>query len=146
MRLLLAALVVAAAAGLALAAGIRAPARVLSVYDGDTLKVEAGIWPGLTWRGNVRVDGVDTPEIRGACDEEKRLARVARDFVRDLLLEETVTLVDVDFGKYGGRVAAHVLLPDGSRLDALLIETGHGRPYDGTTREGWCPPRSSGGD
>ena len=25
------------------------PARVLSVYDGDTVKVEAAMWPGLTW-------------------------------------------------------------------------------------------------
>lgn len=65
------------------AAGIQTPARVLSVYDGDTVKVEAAMWPGLTWKGSVRVEGVDTPELRGKCEAEKRKARAARDFVRE---------------------------------------------------------------
>ncbi len=38
---------------------------VISVYDGDTLTVDASPWPGLTVRTSVRIDGVDTPEIRG---------------------------------------------------------------------------------
>ena len=57
-------------------------ARVVSVYDGDTLTVDAEPWPGLTARTSVRVAGVDTPEIRGECQAEKDLAVQARDFVR----------------------------------------------------------------
>lgn len=44
---------------------------VKEAYDGDTLTVEASLWPDLVWTGNVRVLGVDTPEIRGECDQEK---------------------------------------------------------------------------
>ena len=43
-------------------------------YDGDTLTVDAEPWPGLTARTSVRVDGIDTPEIRGRCPAEKALA------------------------------------------------------------------------
>lgn len=57
-------------------------ARVVSVYDGDTLTVDAEPWPGVTIRTAVRVNGVDTPEIRGKCQAEKDLAIQARDFVR----------------------------------------------------------------
>ena len=39
-------------------------AKVIKVYDGDTFTVEAYPWPGITAKASVRVNGVDTPEIR----------------------------------------------------------------------------------
>ena len=39
-------------------------AKVIKVYDGDTFTVEAYPWPGLEAKASVRVNGVDTPEIR----------------------------------------------------------------------------------
>ncbi len=119
------------------AAGIQAPARVLSVYDGDTVKVEATMWPGLAWTGSVRVEGVDTPEIRGKCEGEKRKAVAARDFVRKQV-GKRITLVNVKKGKYAGRVVARIRLADGTDLTELLIRAKHGRPYDGGRRRGWC--------
>ncbi len=56
-------------------------ARVVSVYDGDTLTVDAEPWPGLTARTSVRVDRIDTPEIRSGCPAEKALALQAPDFL-----------------------------------------------------------------
>lgn len=120
------------------AAEINTSAKVVSAYDGDTFKAEAQIWPGLTWRGSVRVRGVDTPEIRGKCAEEKELAIAARDFVRGLLIGETVTLARVKKGKYAGRVVASVLLADGTNLADVLIAADLGRSYEGGKREGWC--------
>ena len=32
-----------------------------------------------------------------------------------------------------------IRLEDGRDLAEILIETGHGRPYDGGPRETWCP-------
>lgn len=124
------------------ATGIQTPARVLSVYDGDTVKVEADMWPGLTWRGSVRVEGVDTPELRGKCDGEKRKAVAARDFVRQRV-GKRVTLVNVKKGKYAGRVVARVRLADGSDLTEILIRANHGTPYDGGRRRGWCGEQGS---
>ena len=80
---------------------------------------------------------MDTPEIRGKCEEEKRLALEARDYVR-AVVGETVQLVDVRQGKYAGRVVAAVRLADGVDLGLLLIESGHGCPYDDGARFPWC--------
>jgi len=60
-------------------------AKVIKVYDGDTFTVGAYPWPGITADACVRVGGVDIPEIRGKCEAEKRKAREARDFVKDLI-------------------------------------------------------------
>ncbi len=49
-------------------------AKVIKVYDGDTFTVEAYPLPGLEAKASVRVDGVDTPEIRGKCEAEKQKA------------------------------------------------------------------------
>ncbi len=97
-------------------------ARVVSVYDGDTLTVDAEPWPDVTIRARVRVDGVDTPEIEGKCQREKDQAIRARDFVRSMVGAQ-VQLTSVRPGKYPGRMIAEDL----------------GRPYHGGRREGWCP-------
>ena len=123
--------------GMAHGVGIEVPARVVSVYDGDTVRVEATMWPGLTWNGSVRVRGVDTPELRGKCAVEKVWAQAARDFVR-ARIGKRVMLVDVRKGKYAGRVVAGIRLADGLDLTDLLIQEGHGRPYNGGRRRGWC--------
>ena len=117
----------------------RVPARVTRVIDGDTFKVEARVWPGITAQTNVRVRGVDTPEIRRArCGEfERRRGRAARDFVRGVIGEH-VWLVNVDHDKFGRRVVAGVLLADGRDLATLLLATGHALPYRGGRRPKWC--------
>ena len=113
-------------------------ALVTDAYDGDTLTVEAALWPDLTWEGSVRVVGVDSPEIRGLCELEHAWAILARDYVRDLLIDETVFLTDVENDRYGGRVLAQVHLESGDNLADLLIANGLGRTYDGGARQGWC--------
>ncbi len=129
-------------------------AEVTKVYDGDTFTVlvypglnfKSNIWPGVIYelqlnklsiKTAVRVRGVDTPERRGSCKEEKVKAYVARDFVKGLV-KNGVTLSNVELGKYAGRVIADVTLPGGRSLTQELITAGLGRPYDGGTREGWC--------
>lgn len=122
-------------------AQIATDALVTGAYDGDTLYVEAEIWPNLTWAGSVRVLGVDTPEIRGQCETEKELALVARDYVRDLLMDKPVRLTQVEDDKYGGRVLARVYFWENDTWVSLadrLIELQLGRAYDGGRRENWC--------
>jgi len=113
-------------------------AKVVKVYDGDTFTVEAYPWPGITAKASVRVNGVDTPEIRGRCESEKRKAREARDFVKGLILGEVVFLQNVKYGKYAGRVVADVKLEGGASLATRIISQGLGREYHGGRREKWC--------
>lgn len=113
------------------------PADVERVIDGDTIAVTAEVWPGVVVRARVRVIGVDTPELRGACPAERAAAAAARDTVAGLV-GDRVLLTGVRPDKYAGRVDARVALADGRDLAAVLIAAGHGRPYDGGRRAGWC--------
>lgn len=103
-------------------------ATVVSVYDGDTITVDVVLWPGLTWRGKVRLRGVDTPEIQTKSKAEKKRALLARDFVRERI-GETIYLENVKLGNFAGRVVATVRLQDGSDLAKVLIREGHGKAY-----------------
>ena len=112
--------------------------KYISAYDGDTFRVDvAEIHPLIGQNMPIRLRGVDTPEIRAKCDQEKALAIKARDFVRDLLANaETILLENIDRGKYF-RIVADVSV-DGVDLGSTLIENGLGRPYDGGKKESWC--------
>lgn len=127
------------AAGPAFGEALPGPYRatVVRVIDGDTIEADVAVWVGLTQRVAVRVDGVDAPELRAQCPEERRLAERARAMVEGLTAGGTVTLTEVRRGKYAGRVVARVTV-DGRSLDEALIAAGLGRPYDGGKREGWC--------
>lgn len=111
-------------------------ARVISVYDGDTLTVMAEPWPDFMVETRVRLAGVDTPEIHGDCEEENELATVARDRLAALAGEE-VYLQNVKVGRFARRVVARVYTAEGVDIAGVLIEEGLGRVWNGR-REGWC--------
>ena len=113
------------------------PAQIVSVYDGDTITVRARIWLGQAVETQVRLDGIDTPELKGKCKGEKKLAQKARDFLIELA-GDTVTLRDIHYGKYAGRVVARVFTERGEDIVAALLNAGHGRLYSGGKRQGWC--------
>jgi endonuclease YncB( thermonuclease family) len=53
--------------------------KVISVYDGDTFRVDIDSLPPIVGKNiPIRLNGVDTPEIRGKCKYEKDLAIKAR--------------------------------------------------------------------
>ena len=112
--------------------------KYISAYDGDTFRVDvADIHPLIGRNMPIRLRGVDTPEIRGKCDQEKALAIKARDFVRELLANaETIVLKNIDRGKYF-RIVADVSV-DGVDLGSTLLENSLGRPYGGGKKESWC--------
>jgi len=116
----------------------RYEATVVSVYDGDTFRAKVAIWPGLVQTILIRVRGVNTPEIRGKCAEEKVMAKEARDFLATLL-GDVAYLENVFLGKYAGRVIATVYTVEGMEVSFIIIENGHGEYYDGkSTRRNWC--------
>jgi endonuclease YncB( thermonuclease family) len=107
------------------------------VVDGDTVDVRARIWLGQSLTVRVRIDGVDAPETRSDCADERRLAIDARDFLTRRLLNREITLLRVVYDKFGGRVRAEISDTDGNIGQALLA-AGLARPYRGERREPWC--------
>ncbi len=85
----------------------------------------------------IRVNGIDTPEIRGKCKKEKELAINARDFVRNLLLKaKVIKLTNIARGKYF-RIVANVLI-DGDSLEKQVLNKKLAYVYDGGKKLGWC--------
>ncbi|KQT52594.1 MULTISPECIES: thermonuclease family protein [unclassified Aureimonas] len=113
-------------------------AEVVKVRDGDTLEVEAHIWPGQVARVAVRLRGVDAPELKAKCDSEKTAALVARDRLTALVGTDGVTLFDISGDKYFGRVLAKVASGEEPDLAKLLLREGLVAPYDGGRRRDWC--------
>ena len=112
--------------------------KVISVYDGDTFRVNIDSLPPIVGKNiPIRVNGVDTPEIRGKCQYEKDLALEARDFVRDKLANaKEIKLTNLQRGKYF-RVVANVLV-DGVSLEQELLDNKLAYEYSGGKKLSWC--------
>ena len=112
--------------------------KVISVYDGDTFRVDIASLPPIVGKNiAIRVSGVDTPEIRGKCQYEKNLALKARDFVRGKLANaKEIKLTNLQRGKYF-RVVANVLV-DGVSLEQELLDNELAYGYDGGKKLSWC--------
>lgn len=133
-------------AGPALAAGDAPPdeiagpvsARVVKVRDGDTIEVEAFVWPMQTVRVAVRLRGVDAPELRGKCPAEKAAAQAARERLAALVADGRVELSDIAGDKYFGRVLATVSAPREPDISKRLLREGLVVAYGGERRKDWC--------
>jgi micrococcal nuclease len=108
-------------------------------YDGDTITFNLpGLHPIIGEKISIRVNGIDTPELRGKCEKEKYDAKQAQEMVADILNDaEQITLKSMDRGKYF-RIAADVIV-DGENLADMLIEAGMAVRYDGGKKiHKWC--------
>src|SRR4051812_18043178 len=61
------------------------PAEVLRVLDGDTFEARVHLWPGLDVTTRVRLRGIDAPEMKARCGDERAKAEAARDALRAIL-------------------------------------------------------------
>ena len=109
-------------------------------YDADTITVNVpGLHPLIGQKISIRVNGIDTPEMRtkNLCEKEK--ARVAKKWVeRSLKKAKRIDLLNIDRGKYF-RIVADVYI-DGVNLTDVLLDKGMGYPYLGATKKkvNWC--------
>ena len=112
--------------------------KVISVYDGDTFRVDIDSLSPIVGRNiPVRLEGVDTPEINGKCQYEKDLAIEARDFVRNKLSKaKEIKLNEIQRGKYF-RVVAKVFI-DGVSLEKELLDKDLAYKYKGGKKINWC--------
>ena len=107
-------------------------------YDGDTCYVVAKTLPDTLRNMSIRILGIDTPEIRGDCLEEKGLALQGRAFANDMFRNaNNIEFRNLKWDKYGGRILADVYI-DGMSYKHEIIEAGLAREYDGGKKLGWC--------
>ena len=108
--------------------------RVIKVYDGDTITIASKLPfnDSPLYRLSVRLNGIDTPEIKGKNDDEKTAAKNARDALTALILNKYVTLKNIQSEKYG-RILAEVYIDD-LCLNEWMIKERYALKYDGGTK------------
>lgn len=109
-------------------------AKVVSVYDGDTIKV---IFPlnGVLYKWNCRLSGVDTPELRTRNVREKAYGYIVRDKLREQILNQVVNVECGELDKYG-RLLVTVYKAD-QNMNRWLIDNEYAFVYDGGTKRSW---------
>ena len=138
--MLLATVVACPAAAVSAERGIAGPvaADVIKVRDGDTVEVDAHIWPQQTVRVAVRLRGIDAPELRAHCPSEKTAALAAKTRLAALLAPGGVTLTNISGDKYFGRVLAEISAAGGADIGRILLHEGLVVSYGGKARRNWC--------
>lgn len=109
--------------------------KVVKVYDGDSITIAAKFpnTDGPIYRFSVRLDGIDTPEIRGKTQAEKELAKNVRDLLHEMIYGKIVELRNVSNEKYG-RILADVYLGD-LHINQWLVSENLAVSYDGGKKQ-----------
>ena len=118
--------------------------RVIKVYDGDTITIAAKLPfdKSPLYRLSVRLNGIDTPEIKGKTDDEKTAAKQVKDALSNLILNKHVFLKNIQTEKYG-RILADVYIGE-LHINQWLITEKYAVKYDGGTKkspESWLKYR-----
>lgn len=114
---------------------------VVSVYDGDTITVEIPLLPGLTQVANIRLFGIDTPELKSPSLCEKEMAVKAREYLESILTRKSIYLTGLKYDKFGGRYIAVLLfnINDQKTISALMVDKGYAIRYSGEKKtHQWC--------
>tara|TARA_R110000772_G_scaffold20466_1_gene56654 strand:+ start:15983 stop:16327 length:345 start_codon:yes stop_codon:yes gene_type:complete len=101
-------------------------AYVVSIYDGDTIRVNVDLGFGVYNKGNngkgepLRLYGINAPEVRG---EQRDQGLISRDRLRELILDKDIIIKTIkdSKGKYG-RYLANVYLDDVNINEQLVAE------------------------
>lgn len=104
--------------------------RATCVHDGDSVVIE---------RERIRIADIDTPELNGKCESERRLAIRARDRLLVLLNSEPYRIERTGKDRYG-RTLAVVSNSRGS-IGQQLVAEGLARKWTGR-RMPWCGKES----
>ena len=112
--------------------------RVINVYDGDTFRVDIDELSDIVGKNiAIRVLGIDTPEIKGKCQRENKLAIRARDFTRAFLKNNSkIKLSNLKRDKYF-RLLADVYVDEES-LALALLKNCLAVKYTGKRKSSWC--------
>ena len=107
--------------------------KVIKVYDGDSITIAAKPYANYpVYRFSIRLNGIDTPELRTSNENEKKHGIIARDALKEKILDKIVTLKNVDSEKYG-RLLADIYLGD-ENICQWMIEQNYAIRYDGGTK------------
>ena len=95
--------------------------KVISVYDGDTITVAAYLKSDpQCYKFKVRLNGIDSPEMRGSSSNEKQHALQSRDALKEIIMDKIITLDITGLEKYG-RILATVY-HNGENMNQWMLD------------------------
>ena len=112
--------------------------KVISIYDGDTMRVNIDSFPDIVGKNiRIRIKGIDAPEIKGKCQTEIDLAIMARDYLRNAINQSSqIELRNIERGKYFRIVGE--LYVNGENMSNNLIRRKLAYHYNGGKKRSWC--------
>lgn len=115
------------------------PAEILDIYDGDTIVLRLDL--GLKIYADdqrLRLQNIDSPEIRTRNALEKKAGYAVRDYIRAFLADCTeVIVISYKLDKFGRLLGDLLLDARGQLLTDHLLENGLVRGYKGGARSDW---------
>jgi|SaaInlStandDraft_4_1057021.scaffolds.fasta_scaffold61223_2 micrococcal nuclease len=101
---------------------------IVSIYDGDTMKVVVDLGFGIYTKQTLRLYGINAPEMRGS---DKVNGKITRDWLRGRVYEAVENKTPISIrtkkdktGKYG-RLLAEVFISDEKlSLNEQMVENG----------------------
>ena len=108
--------------------------KVIKVYDGDTITIASKLFsdPNI-YRFTVRLNGIDSPEIKGKTETEKLLAKQSRDALHEMLFGKIVELKNIMNEKYG-RLLCDVYLDD-LHINKWMLDNNYAVEYNGGRKD-----------
>ena len=106
-------------------------AKVVKVYDGDTIHIVAPLFEGVMSRFRVRLNRIDAPELRTKDEWEKKAGYIVKEMLEEKIGNQIIELKDVNYDKYG-RILADIILVDGAiNINEWLLDTQWVCSYNG---------------
>ena len=120
--------------------GLRKKAKIISVYDADTVDAIMCI-EEKPYKFKIRINGIDTPEIKPLKTIPNRELHVecgikCREYLKSKILNKIVDVQCYEFDKYG-RVLADIYLSKLKTVTNELVNKKYAKKYEGKTKIEW---------
>lgn len=102
------------------------------VIDGDTIEVDLELIPPLRYHGNVRISGIDCPELQSSTGQ--RLKRFLERYLQD---KKILCIYKKPYKFSGGFIGDIILVEEDKLLSEYLLENKLTRAYGSGKRSIW---------
>jgi len=111
--------------------------KISKVIDGDTIQFIYLQGHKYPCKLNMRIEGIDAPEMKGCTEKERNAANSVKFLVHILLFDKIVWGKLHKWDKYGGRVVGTILCPSNEQitLSEYLLQNDLVHVYDGKVKK-----------
>jgi len=89
------------------------------------------------YKKNLRLNGIDSPELHSEIAEEAELCKAGQKFLSDLILDKIIRVAMGGNDKYGRVLSSIYTHETNEDIIQKLIDEGFVRPYDGGHKDAW---------